>query len=78
MGDQSDLLLRALTSGPLSSQDLAIKTGKENKSGAFRRSLKNYLSEGLIEYTLPEKPNSRLQQYRLTEKGVSRLKQEGR
>lgn len=28
-------------------------------------------NEGLIEYTLPEKPNSRLQKYRLTEKRTS-------
>ena len=27
----------------------------------------------LIEYTIPEKPNSRLQKYRLTENGKSRL-----
>jgi DNA-binding PadR family transcriptional regulator len=27
------------------------------------------LHVGLIEYTIPEKPNSRLQRYRLTEKG---------
>ena len=27
----------------------------------------------LIEYTIPEKPNSRLQKYRLTESGKRRL-----
>lgn len=31
--------------------------------------LKPALAEGLIEMTIPDKPNSRLQRYRLTDKG---------
>jgi hypothetical protein len=32
------------------------------------------LAEELIEYTIPDKPNSRLQKYRLTAKGMERLR----
>lgn len=41
--------------------------------------MKHLLDKRLIEYTLPEKPNSRLQKYRLTETGRAWLKsQSGR
>jgi len=42
----------------------------------FRKAyLQPALAQGLIEPTLPNKPNSRLQQYRLTEQGRALLKQ---
>jgi ATP-dependent DNA helicase RecG len=41
-------------------------------TGALNRTVKQLFEEGLVEYTIPEKPNSRLQKYRLTEKGRER------
>jgi len=43
--------------------------GLETKTGAFKRVIRGLLENQLIEYTLPDKPNSRLQKYRLTIKG---------
>ena len=40
-----------------------------SKTGALKRSFSELLVEDLIEYTIPEKPNSRLQEYRLTKNG---------
>ncbi len=47
--------------------------GKEYYSGHLRRIIKMLLSDCIIEYTIPEKPRSRLQKYCLTEKGRQML-----
>ena len=68
-GAQSTEIIRALGSGPLSAADLVDKLDLKSKTGAFKRSLQELLEKGLAEYTIPDKPNSRLQRYRLTKKG---------
>ena len=75
---QSIRVLGALSRGALSARALADALGMRSKTGALKRTLSEMLSETLIEYTLPDKPNSRLQKYRLTEKGRQALqKHEG-
>jgi len=38
--------------------------GLESKTGAFKRATKDLLAQERVEYTIPDKPNSRLQKYR--------------
>ena len=50
------------------------KLGLKGRDNFEKLYLLPALAAGLIERTIPEKPNSRLQKYRLTEKGRSVLK----
>ncbi|MDO8891793.1 MAG: hypothetical protein Q8K43_04610 [Sulfurimicrobium sp.] len=68
-GAQSESILHALAHAPLSANELIAHLKLRSKTGAFKRAIKTLLDGGLIEYTLPDKPNSRLQKYRLTGKG---------
>jgi ATP-dependent DNA helicase RecG len=72
---QSIRILGALSRGTLSARALADALGMRSKTGALKRTLSEMLSETLIEYTLPDKPNSRLQKYRLTLAGERALKE---
>ena len=52
---------------------LARHLGHKSVSGELKKQIKRLLDLDLIEMTLPDKPNSRLQKYRLTENGRSLL-----
>ncbi len=45
-----------------------------NKTDNYNKYIKPLIDNGIIEMTIPDKPNSPLQQYRLTEKGKKLLK----
>lgn len=74
-GAQSDRILELLQAQTLSAGALVKALGLKSKTGAFKRTLADLLDAGLIAYTLPGKPDSRLQQYRITEEGKTILQQ---
>ncbi|HQS20969.1 Fic family protein [Acidovorax sp. 39-64-12] len=74
---RNPLFIRVLTAlqngGPLSKSHIAEALGLRNVTGQLNAQVRALLNRGHIEMTLPEKPHSRLQQYRLTQVGMQML-----
>ena len=62
-------ILKACSAEPLSSGEIADAMRHRKLSGNLRKALPGLREKGLLEYTISNKPKSRLQKYRLTEKG---------
>jgi Fic family protein len=67
--------LLAMMQGEMTRETLQSILGLQDRKSFRERYLKPALAEGLIEMTIPEKPNSRLQKYRLTGKGQKWLQE---
>lgn len=57
-------ILAAIQKGPRSRSELASALGHTSISRALRRALDDLRESGFVAYTIPEKPNSRLQRSR--------------
>jgi len=66
---ESVIVIKILNSAFLSMREIAKSLNKKTITGSLKRTIKKLIDDGLIEYTIPEKPSSRLQKYRLTTKG---------
>ncbi len=67
--------LLAALQGEMSREALQSALGLSDRKSFRERYLKPALDDGLIEMTVPDKPNSRMQKYRLTDKGRQWLAQ---
>lgn len=61
-------ILDALSTEPLGRSALLESLGYKQRTGNFKKAIERLLQVGYIEYTIPDKPNSRLQKYRLVKK----------
>jgi len=71
--DPVNRILQALTEGPLSAGELRNRLKLKHRPTFRDNYLHPAVEAGYIEMTIPDKPNSRLQKYRLTEKGKHAL-----
>jgi predicted HTH transcriptional regulator len=62
-----------LKDGPLGRADIAKAIGVTRMARSLKLALDTLMEDGLIEYTIPNNVRSRLQKYRLTEKGRQML-----
>lgn len=61
---------------PVSRSELQKVAGLENRDHFRKTILKRLMDAGWLEPTIPNKPNSRLQRYRITAAGEVALKQQ--
>jgi Fic family protein len=60
--------------GSLSRKDIFAAIGMSGDTRSYNRNIAPLLNKGLVEMTIPDKPNSRIQKYRLTATGLKAIK----
>jgi len=75
VSDQVKKILEKLTKGSFSALDLMNSLGLSHRPTFRNNYLHPALEKGFIEMTSPDKPNSRVQQYRITPKGINVIKE---
>ncbi len=62
-------VLRSCSYDEKTGREIMKNAGYTSRTGNFKKGLQRLLDYQLLELTIPDKPNSRLQKYRLTDKG---------
>jgi len=70
------LILKACKESVRSSKELLAVAGYSSRTGNFKKGFQFLLEAGFLEMTIPDKPNSRYQKYRLTGKGKTMLEKQ--
>ena len=70
-------MLRACLDGAVPAEALSAAVGHSSRTGYFRRWLRSLLSGNFLEMTIPYRPTSPAQQYRLTDKGLAAVAPDG-
>ncbi len=68
-------VLALLAAEPLSRSAMADRLGHRSVSAGLNRVIHRLLKDGRAEHTVPDKPNSRLQKYRITRAGHTALEE---
>ena len=66
-----------LQNAELGRAQIATELGHKRVSGELNKQIKRLSEKDFIERTMPDKPTSRLQKYRLTARGRELVKDEG-
>lgn len=61
----TDRVLKVLEAGPAGKNEIALALGYSKRTRHLNELMAKLLDEGVVEYSIPDKPNSRLQKYRL-------------
>ncbi|GHU82239.1 Fic family protein [Clostridia bacterium] len=69
LADTAIAVLKALNDKTLSRKEIFAAIGMNGDSRSFKRNIEPLIADGFIEMTVPDKPNSKLQKYRLTDAG---------
>jgi len=71
--DTQHAILSSLENRSLSRKEIFAGIGMKGDSRSFKRIVEPLIDAGLVERTVPDKPRSSLQKYRLTDKGRALL-----
>ena len=74
MSEIEQRILLACLDAPQNTPELLALLGYESRTGNFKKALSRLLDLAFLEMTIPDKPRSKKQKYRLTERGRKLLK----